>query len=143
MKKKTRLLIIKRIIFVLVIIVSFKIFNGASFKNLFASKIINQPYCKGCNVILISLDTLSANHLPCYGYERNTAPNLCKFGRENIMFKNAFSNAPWTLPSNVSIFTGLLQVNIKLPNLIKALYHQRLLFCLKYYKNWDTKHIFL
>jgi len=67
----------------------------------------NNPVCKDCNIILISLDTLSANHLPCYGYSRDTAPNLCKIGKDNIIFKNAFSNAPWTLPSHVSIFTSL------------------------------------
>ncbi len=67
----------------------------------------SHPVCKDCNVILISLDTLSANHLPCYGYNRNTAPNLCKFGEDNIMFTNMYANASWTLPSHVSIFTGL------------------------------------
>jgi len=63
--------------------------------------------CKDCNIILVSLDTVSANHLPCYGYERDTAKNLCAFGKENILFTNAFSNASWTLPSHVSLFTGL------------------------------------
>ncbi len=71
-------------------------------------KIMKQPVCKDCNVILISLDTLSANHLPCYGYERNTAPNLCRFGEENVMFTNMYANAGFTLPSHVSLFTGLL-----------------------------------
>jgi len=73
----------------------------------YVSNRAKHPICKDCNVILISLDTLSANHLPCYGYDRNTAPNLCKFGEENILFENAFSNASWTLPSHVSLFTGL------------------------------------
>ncbi|MCL4364070.1 sulfatase-like hydrolase/transferase [Patescibacteria group bacterium] len=50
---------------------------------------------------------MGANHLPCYGYDRNTAPNLCKFASENIFFRNAYSNAGWTLPSHFSIFTGL------------------------------------
>lgn len=65
------------------------------------------PLCKDCNVILVSLDTLSANHLPCYGYNRNTAPNLCNFANNNILFSKAFANSHWTLPSTVSIFTGL------------------------------------
>lgn len=64
--------------------------------------------CQDCNVILVALDTLSANHLPCYGYERNTSPNLCEYAKKNILFENAFSNASWTLPSDVSLFTGLL-----------------------------------
>ena len=66
-----------------------------------------KPLCQDCNIIMISLDTLGAKHLPCYGYSRDTAPNLCKFANENILFKNAFSNASWTLPSHVSIFTSL------------------------------------
>ncbi|MFZ2026563.1 MAG: sulfatase [Microgenomates group bacterium] len=65
------------------------------------------PICKDCNVVLISLDTLSANHLPCYGYERDTAPFLCSFAKKNIMFKNMFSNSNTTLPSHVSMLTGL------------------------------------
>ena len=69
---------------------------------------VKKPFCKDCNIILVSLDTLSANHLNCYGYNCNTAPNLCKFAQENIVFKNNFANAHFTLPSHVSIFTGLL-----------------------------------
>lgn len=72
------------------------------------NRFFGKSLCPDCNIILVSLDTLSANHLPCYGYNRNTAPNLCKFGKENILFKNAYSNAHFTLPSHVSIFTGLL-----------------------------------
>lgn len=63
--------------------------------------------CKNCNIIMISVDTLSAEHLSCYGYDRDTAPNLCKFGNDNIFFENSFANATWTLPSHVSIFTSL------------------------------------
>ncbi len=66
-----------------------------------------KPICKDCNIILISLDTLGANHLPCYGYDRNTAPNLCKFASENVIFSNSYSNGGWTLPSYFSIFTSL------------------------------------
>lgn len=68
---------------------------------------LKTPFCKDCNVILISLDTLSANDLPCYGYERNTAPNLCAFAKQNILFSHAYSNGMYTLPSHVSMFTGL------------------------------------
>lgn len=66
-----------------------------------------KPICDRCNVILISLDTLSALHLPCYGYDRNTAPNLCAFAKRNILFKNSYSASNWTLPSHFSIFTSL------------------------------------
>jgi len=63
--------------------------------------------CKDCNVIVVSLDTLSGTHIPCYGYARNTAPNLCAFAAENIFFTHAYGNATYTLPGHVSMFTGL------------------------------------
>lgn len=82
-------------------------------------RIINpKPQCKNCNIILISLDTLNANHLPCYGYGRDTAPNLCRFAKQNVIAKNMFSNSNYTLPSHVSIFTGLYptQHKVNAPN---------------------------
>lgn len=59
------------------------------------------------NVILITMDTTRADHLSCYGYERKTSPNLDNFSREGVLFKNAYSASPWTLPSHASIFTGM------------------------------------
>ena len=64
--------------------------------------------CKDCNIILISLDTLGADHLPCYGYGRDTAPHLCAFAHDNILFRRSYANATYTLPTHVSLFTGLL-----------------------------------
>ncbi len=96
--KRLRRFSIASFFFVIIFIAVILIFNLTYNKN---------PVCKDCNIILISIDTLSANHLPCYGYTRDTAPNLCKIGSNNIIFKNAFSNANWTLPSQVSIFTSL------------------------------------
>lgn len=58
------------------------------------------------NVILIMVDTLRADHLPCYGYELNTAPNICSFANEGIIFKNMFSQSPSTKPSIASLFTS-------------------------------------
>jgi len=72
---------------------------------------LHKVICKDCNVVMVSLDTLSANHLPCYGYDRNTAPNLCSFADKNISFKNVYANSSWTLPSHVSVFTGLYPSN--------------------------------
>lgn len=66
-----------------------------------------KPLCKNCNVIVVSLDTLSALHLPCYGYTRNTAPNLCTFAKNHIWFPNSYAQSYFTLPSHASIFTSL------------------------------------
>jgi arylsulfatase A-like enzyme len=64
------------------------------------------PSCKNCNVVLVSLDTLSAKHLPCYGYDKNTAPNLCRIAKENAYFSRAYTQSYYTLPSHMSMFTG-------------------------------------
>lgn len=85
-----------------------------SFSNLVSKK----PTCKNCNIILISIDTLGANHLPCYGYARNTSPNLCKFGEENIFVKDMSANSSYTLASHTSLFTGLYphEHGVNIPN---------------------------
>ena len=59
---------------------------------------------KGPNIILISIDALRADHLSCYGYHRNTSPNIDRLAGQGVLFKNAFSQATWTLPSHASIF---------------------------------------
>lgn len=60
------------------------------------------------DVVLLVLDTLRADHLSCYGYERATSPNLDAFAAGAVLYENAVSTAPWTLPSHGSLFTGLL-----------------------------------
>ena len=58
------------------------------------------------SVILISLDTLRADHLGCYGHERNTSPNLDALAAEGVVFEQVVAPAPWTLPSHASLLTG-------------------------------------
>ena len=65
------------------------------------------PTCPDCSVILISIDTLRADHLGVYGYERNTSPHIDEFARNAIVFENAYAQAPWTLSSHMSMLTGL------------------------------------
>lgn len=60
----------------------------------------------GPNIILIIVDTFRADHLDCYGYSRQTAPNLNDLARNNLLFTNAISQAPWTTPSIGSIITS-------------------------------------
>ena len=59
------------------------------------------------NVILISLDTVRADHLSVYGYQRSTTPNLERLAQEGIVFERAFTQTPWTVPSHMSVFTSL------------------------------------
>lgn len=64
------------------------------------------------NVILIVIDTLRADHLGCFGYERNTSSNIDQLSRESVFFKNAISAAPWTTPSFASMMTSQYPVKI-------------------------------
>ena len=57
--------------------------------------------------ILISIDTLRADHLGCYGYERDTSPFIDTLAAHGTLFENAYVQLPGTLPSHMSIFTGL------------------------------------
>lgn len=60
------------------------------------------------NVFAISLDTLRADHVSLYGYDRMTTPNIQSWADERgTVFETTVASAPWTLPSHVSIFTGL------------------------------------
>jgi len=59
------------------------------------------------NVILISLDTLRADHLGCYGYGRETSPAMDQFAEQSVVFRNSFANSNWTLPSHMSLMTSL------------------------------------
>jgi arylsulfatase A-like enzyme len=59
------------------------------------------------NVILITLDTVRADHLSVYGYERDTTPNLKKFSEEATIYHHAISTGDMTLPAHASIFTGM------------------------------------
>jgi arylsulfatase A-like enzyme len=59
-------------------------------------------------VILISIDTLRADHLPMFGYRGVETPNLDALRRDGILFTNAFAHVPLTLPSHTSVLTGLL-----------------------------------
>jgi arylsulfatase A-like enzyme len=59
------------------------------------------------NVILISLDTLRPDHLGCYGYGKETSPNLDRLAQQGVVFQKTWTQAPWTLPSHMSLFTSL------------------------------------
>lgn len=58
------------------------------------------------NVLLIVLDTVRAQSLSVYDYERPTTPILERFSRTGVCFDNAYATSPWTLPSHATMFTG-------------------------------------
>jgi arylsulfatase A-like enzyme len=59
------------------------------------------------SIILVSLDTLRADHLSGYGYTRPTSPNLDAFARESVLFKAALAQATGTVASHLSLLTSL------------------------------------
>ncbi|WP_254053858.1 sulfatase [Singulisphaera sp. GP187] len=59
------------------------------------------------NLLWIVMDTVRADHLSLYGYGRRTTPELEALAKEGITFDMARSAAPWTLPSHMTMFTGL------------------------------------
>jgi arylsulfatase A-like enzyme len=58
----------------------------------------------------ITLDTTRADHLSCYGYPRETTPNLDRLAKEGQLFENALAVSSWTLPTHASLFTGLFPI---------------------------------
>jgi arylsulfatase A-like enzyme len=59
------------------------------------------------SAVLIVVDTLRADHLGVYGYERETSPGIDRWAQRGALFEHAFAVSPWTLPSLASIYTGL------------------------------------
>jgi arylsulfatase A-like enzyme len=59
------------------------------------------------NLLWIVVDTLRADRMSLYGYSRPTTPELAAWAKAGITFDMARSTAPWTLPSHISMFTGL------------------------------------
>ena len=60
------------------------------------------------DVILLSVDTLRADHLGVYGYDRPTSPYIDALAARGARFANTWSPAPWTLPSHTTMLSGQL-----------------------------------
>ena len=59
------------------------------------------------NILVYLVDTLRADHLGCYGYERPTSPRLDAFAQEAVLFENSQAQTPWTRASVASMLTGM------------------------------------
>ncbi len=62
------------------------------------------------NVVLILTDTVRADHLSCYGYERSTSPHIDSLAAAGTLFKNCQGQASWTLPCMATIMSGVAPV---------------------------------
>jgi len=58
------------------------------------------------NLLIVTMDTTRADRIGCYGYDKIRTPNIDAVAKEGVLFEEAFSVQPVTLPSHASIFTG-------------------------------------
>ncbi|MCA9510784.1 MAG: sulfatase, partial [Myxococcales bacterium] len=58
------------------------------------------------HVLVVSVDTLCADHLGLYGYARPTSPAIDALGARGVVFEHAMSTSSWTLPAHASLLTG-------------------------------------
>src|SRR5260221_6899692 len=58
------------------------------------------------NVVIITVDTLRADHLGCYGYKQIRTPNIDALAADSVRFERAYTPVPVTLPAHTAIFTG-------------------------------------
>jgi len=63
------------------------------------------------SIIVITVDTLRADHLSCYGYFRETSPTIDALAEESVLFENVMAPMASTLPSHLTLFTSLLPVH--------------------------------
>ena len=59
------------------------------------------------NLVLVTIDTLRADHLGCYGHSRRSSPSIDRLAESGLLFERAIAPAPWTLPSMASLHTSL------------------------------------
>ncbi|MGD0790564.1 MAG: sulfatase-like hydrolase/transferase [Terriglobales bacterium] len=64
------------------------------------------PAKPALNVVLITIDTLRADHVGCYGYKQIKTPNIDGLAADGVRFERAFAVVPVTLPSHSSMLTG-------------------------------------
>ena len=67
-----------------------------------------QSDARGGPIVLISIDTLRADHLALYGYKAVATPAIDALARDGVTFDRAYTHSPQTLPSHTSMLTGRL-----------------------------------
>lgn len=77
------------------------------------------------DVLLVTVDTLRADHLSCYGHARNTSPSIDALAADGILFENAFTTVPRTTPALASLMTGDYPRKHGLMTLLDALPSQK------------------
>src|SRR5689334_2573215 len=88
--------------------VSMVLWGTALFLTCGPRRIFASPAQSSASVVLITLDTVRADHLACYGYGRIETPAIDALAREGLRFEHAYAQVPLTLPSHTVILTGTL-----------------------------------
>jgi arylsulfatase A-like enzyme/Flp pilus assembly protein TadD len=78
---------------------------------LLATAQVRQAKASFPDVFLVTIDTLRADHLHCYGYDKVATPTLDQLARNGVRFTQAFTPSPITNTSHTTILTGLLPSN--------------------------------
>lgn len=73
----------------------------------FSGRMANRHTVRGRNVLLVVVDTLRRDHVGAYGYTRDTTPRIDALAREGVLFRDAYTVAPWTRPAVASLLTSL------------------------------------
>ncbi len=68
---------------------------------------LSAPALERPNLLLISVDTLRADYLGCYGYPKDTSPAIDALAEGGTLFEDMQAASPWTLPSHASMLSGL------------------------------------
>ena len=95
------------VIIVLVLVVGGTIQGGLWLRERRSTARLPQAPATMPNILVLVVDALRADHLSTYGYARPTSPNLDRLADAGVLFEHAFSTSSWTLPSHVSLLTGL------------------------------------
>jgi arylsulfatase A-like enzyme len=95
------------VLLIMTLVLAGTVFGGDRLK-LWREAATLRPRAGSPNVLLVMLDTVRADHLSLYGYERSTSPFLDRLAERGVRFEGARATASWTLPSHASVFTGLL-----------------------------------
>lgn len=102
--------------FQVIVLLAFVAFAVSFFNKNKTSDAPALPVCPGCNVIIVGADALQASHVSHLGYERETTPAIDTLAKQGTSFRNAISAASWTVPSFMSMFTGLYPAEHKVVN---------------------------
>jgi arylsulfatase A-like enzyme len=77
---------------------------------------VDKPLCQDCNVIVVGLDTVGAKHISAFGYDKPTTPTFDSVVKQGVGFSSTIAPASWTVPSFMSLFTGMYPSEHKVVN---------------------------